>query len=369
MLDFSWSEHTLGNVLYCTILYALFVALFYSSYVNKALVKRAKMDYMLLLGALLLIITECIGTDWFHYRDMVHEYDFSFHALNYGEPVYKGIISLVGKNYLFFRIVVWGGAFLLSIFAFKRFEINVNTAVFFLIAVFLIKFNYARATLGMSSYFLGLSYLIKPSKQLRFLSILLAIALFWGAYEFHYSMLILIVLTPIVLIPLNKPYVVVGSLLLLPIFASFANDLLFMTDILENEYILNKTEGYLEKEGTVANFYGLIEIFINYGLFIVLFLVDTIVIYQNRVKIQMPILKLYRVLAGTVIAALSFLLTNLESNVFAYRILFMSFIPSTIITVYLFEHHLLRKKGYKVTVIWGISAISYSLLHLIYKHI
>lgn len=368
MFDFSWSEHTIGNVLYCTILYALFVALYYGRYVNKALLQEGKTNYTLMFGALLLIITACIDTDWFHYRDMVREYDLSIGALNYGEPVYRGIVKLIGKNYLLFRVVVWGSAFVMAVTAFRRFNINLNTAVFFLIAVFLIKFNYGRATLGMASYYLGLSFLLIPLKQRRFLGFLLAAVFLWGAYEFHHSMLLLIVLTPMVFIPIDRPFIAVIVLLALPFIASFVNESLFLIDRLENEYISNKMDNYLELEGGMANIFGIIQSVISYGAFIAPIIIDTVAISKNRKMIHTPILKIYRIAISAAVIAVSFILLNLDSSLFVYRILYMSFIPLTIITVYLYEHHFLSRNNYKFIVLWGISAISFVLLHLVYVY-
>lgn len=369
MFDFSWSEHTLGNVLFCTIFYVSFVTLYYGRYVNKALLQETKTNYTLMLGALLLIITACIDTDWFHYRDMVHEYDLSYGTLNYGEPVYRGIVKLVDKNYLLFRIIVWGSAFVMALTAFRRFDINVNTAVFFLIAVFLIKFNYGRATLGMASYYLGLSFLIIPLKQSRFISLLLAAVFLLGAYEFHHSMLLLIVLTPMVLVPIDKPVVVVIAIVALPVIASFINSNLFLIDRLENEYISDKMGNYLEREGGAANIFGIIQSIMSYGAFIAPILIDSVAISRNRKMIHTSVLKIYRIAISIALVAVSFLLMNLDSSLFVYRILYMSFIPLSIITVYLFEHHFLSKKNYTFIVLWGISAIAFVLLHLIYKYI
>ena len=368
MFDFSWSEHTLGNVLFCTIAYAFFIIFFFNRNVNKVQSPSAKIDYKLLVSTLLLIITACVDTDWFHYREMVHEYDFTFGAINYGEPIYRGIVLLVDKNYLLFRIIVWGGAFLMALSTFRRFEINPNTAIFFIGAVFLIKFNYSRATLGMASYYLALSFLLMSSRRHALLNYLFAAVFLWGAYEFHHSMLLLILLTPIVVVPMDKPVLAVLVLLALPIIASVLNSNLILIDRLENEYISDKMNSYLVREGSASNFFGIIQSVIGYGAFIIPIVVDSVVITKNHEKIRTPMLKLYRIMISTVILAVAFLLMNLDSSLFVYRILYMTFIPLTILTVYLFEQQLLSRKCYKFIVGWGVFAISYVLLHLLYKY-
>ncbi len=370
MFDFSWSEHTLGNVLYCAIIYVLFIAVFYKRCVTNALSLSSKPNKWLFLASLLLVITACIGTDWFHYRDMVINYDFTSGAFNYGEPVYRYIVAAVNRSYFLFRLVVWGSALFLTCIAFKRFGINLNVALFFLIAVFLIKFNYARGTLGMACYFVGLSYILKPNKGLFVLNLALAALFIWGAYVFHHSMLLLVLLTPVVIVlPLDKPFILAVVLLAFPFLASVIDSNFLLIDQLENEYIADRFSRYMEREGTEINFWGIIENLFNYGVFVIMITFDSVILVKNRRMVSAPIRRLYRVAISIVVFSVSFLFMGVESNVFFYRVLYMSFIPLTIITVSLFEQQLMSRKQYVVTLLWGIAAITWVLLHLIYKNL
>ena len=369
MLDFTWSDHTLVNVLYCIVIYSVFILLFYKRYVTNGLVKDPQTNKFLLFAAFVLIVTACIDGDWFHYRDMVMYYDFSEGAQNYGERIYWYIIKLVKQNYLLFRIVVWGAAFIITIFSFKRFNIDINIAVFFLIAVFLVKFNYARATLGMASCCMAVSYLLKPKKGPLLVNLALAALFFWGAYEFHHSVLILVALCIVTIyLPIDKPIIVIVLLFLMPFFAAFLKDNLILVDQLENEYLSDKLEQYLDRSSGASNLLGIIAGFIGYGVFAVPILLDTIVIVQNRKRIPVSFIRLYRIIISTSILAVSFSFMGLESSVFVYRILFMAFIPLTILTVYLFENHFLSKKRYTYCVLWGMFAISFKLLQLFWDY-
>ena len=367
MFDFTWSEHTLVNVLYCIITYGLFIVVFYKRYVTNALYQRTNPNRWMLFFALLLIITACFDTDWFHYREMVYDYDLTIGADNYGEPVYRFIIELVGKNYLLFRLVVWGLAFGLTCFAFRRFEVNINWAVFFLVAVFIIKFNYARSTLGMACFYVGLSYLIKPTKRHYVLSLICVALFFWGAYEFHHSMLILVLLAPLVVfLPMDKPLILIIVLLALPFIASILNDSIILVDQLDNEYLSEKLQRNLERESVRANILGTIRSIINYGVFVFPLFVDSFVLLKNHEVVSSSMIRLYRFTLSVAILAFSFFFMGLESRLFIYRILFMSFIPLTILTVYLYEKHLMSRKSYKVIIWWGILAVSVTLLVLLY---
>jgi hypothetical protein len=364
-----WDDHTLANILFCVITYALFIALYFNRYVIRALPLETKTNRSLLFFAFFLIIMACIDGDWFHYQEMVQDYDFLEGAHNYGEPIYGYIISLVNKNYLLFRIVVWGGALVLTCFAFKRFEVNLNIALFFLIAVFLVKFNYARSTLGMASCCLGASFLIKPNKSLFLINILFAALFFWAAYEFHHSVLILVLLSIVTIyLPVDKPIIVVIVLLAMPFLASLLKDIFVLVDQLDNEYITDKIERYLDKSTGPASFMGIVSGVINYGVFAIPILADTFVISRNRARVSSSMIRLYRLIICTTILALSFAFMELESTVFIYRILFMSFIPLSILTVDLFEHGFLSRRGYSFCVLWGIFALSFRLLVLLWDY-
>ncbi len=364
MFDFTWTDHTLGNVLYCIAIYGLFVFLYYRKYVTNALIQSTRPDITLRISAIVLIITACIDGDWFHYGEMVHNYDFSPGAINYGEPVYYYIISAVNKNYLLFRIIVWGLAFWMTCMTFKRFQINLNVAIFFLIAVFIVKFNYARATLGMASYFLGLSYHLESRKEHMLKNSLLTLLFFWGAYEFHHSTLVLIILTVTAFLPFDKPGVIIALVISLPFLAAIFKDNFILVDQLDNEYLNDKLNRYLELERGKSNIFGMIASVISYGVFVFPVIFDSIAIYKNHRKVSENTMGLFRVALGVFVFSLSFLFMGLDSNVFVYRIMYMSFIPLTIVTVNLFESHMINKKQYCFIVLWGIFTVSIKLFTL-----
>lgn len=369
MIDFTWTDHTAANILYCGVIYLMFIVLFYNRYVTNALNQSNRNDYLLFGVAFVLIITACIDGDWFSYREMVVDYDFSVGAYNHGELIYAFIISFVKKNYLLFRIIVWGGAWLFTYFAFKRFEVNVNIAMFFLIAVFLIKFNYSRATLGMASCCLGASYLLKAKNGFLVINLVLAAFFFWLGYEFHNSMLLLIIVSIIIIpLPVDRPFLIVVFFITLPIIAYFVSNLFSFIDLLENEYLSEKFFHYLDRTTNKSNFFGIILNIINYGVFIIPLVFDTIVINNHRRDIPIVIIHLYRIVISVTILSFSFLFMGLESTVFVYRILFMSFIPLIIITVYLFENKFLSFRRYAIIVQWGVGAIFYKLIHLLFQY-
>ena len=218
----------------------------------------------------------------------------------------------------------------------------------------------------MASCCLGLSYLLKPRKPFLLVNIALAALFFWGAYQFHYSVLALVLLCIIArYMPVDKPILAVVLLFLVPY---FLKDNLTLVDQLEDEYISSRFERYLNKSSEEANWLGIIDGIIGYGVFAVPIIFDTLVIVRNRRRIPVSMIKLYRVIISTTILAISFSFMGLESSVFVYRILFMTFIPLTILTVYLFQIRLMSRKWYSYSVLWGIFAISYKLLVLLWNY-
>ena len=152
MIDFSWTQATLPTVTLSLFLYVCFVLCFFR-YTRSRVTLNNSISLGLWLYAFVLVVYVCVDNDWYHYQQIISDYDFSSRARNHGEKVYGVIARLVDRNYLLFRIIVWGGALLITTLTFKRFKINLNNAVYFIIAAFLLKFSYARATLAMHVIF------------------------------------------------------------------------------------------------------------------------------------------------------------------------------------------------------------------------
>lgn len=370
MLELSWTEPTIGIMLLFNIVFLLYVIIYYRKFVVRPIwgKKRPSMDLVFFSILLIIILSANGSSDWYHYQSMVWNYDFTIGAHNHGEPVYGYIIQFVNKNYLLFRIIVWGGALLLCLLSFKRLDINPNVALFFLVTVYLFKFNYARASLGMSSYFFGLSYLLNPTKKRLFNVIIIGLS-FWGAYEFHHSMLPVILFTIAALLPIDRPFVAVLAIAAMPIIASYVFSNLSILEQIGEEDLFGKASRYMAKESEGANFFGKIYNVIKYGAFVLPLVVDNIVIRKNLSNVPLRMKRLLRITLAIVLFAVMFLFMNLSNEVFTYRYLYMTLIPLTILTVYLYQNGLLTKKFFSLIVLWGIGANVYDLLYGLYKNL
>ena len=363
MIDLNWTELSFGLALFFTIAYFLYVVSFYRKCVLHPDWQQTKGNWGLFLFSLFLIIVASNGntSDWFSYQQIVWNYDFGPQGVNHGEPVYAYIVKFVNKNYLLFRIIVWGGAFLLACITFKRFEVNVNVAAFVLVAAFLLKFNYARASLAMASYFLGLSFLLKPIKNLKVLSIALTALFFWGAYEFHHSLLPVLYITIMAYVPLNR-FSLLVIIVLLPFVVSYLSNSIDVASILEDESIASKFESYTERADGFTNFLGYISKIIGYGSFVIPITIITLSINKQQKKIELPMLRFYRVTIAVFLFAVSFLFMGLQSEFFIYRYLFVTFIPISVLSTYLYENEILSRSKFTIMVLSGICAQAFSFI-------
>lgn len=368
MIDFSWTECTRGLSIFFVFLYTLFVVFYYKKNVTNYSFQKNRGDLWMILFALVLIIIIAASnqSDWFSYQRLVKDYDFTLGAYHHTEPIYGFIIRIVNRNYLLFRIIVWGGAFMLVGLAFNRFEINQNVSIFLLITAYLLTFNYARATLAMACYFYGLSFLIRPIKGFRICNLILMIVFFFGAYSFHHSLLALVLLTVMVYLPLNKPYMIVIMLIGLPIIAIIMKDSFALVDAFEEESLSDKLELYSKVQKGRMNLFGLLRYTIQYGSFYVPIILDTIIVIKHYRQLEWPIIRLHRVMIATTVFSLAFLFMDFENLIMYYRFLYMTFIPITIISVYLLEHSLLKKRQYAAIVIFGMLNQLFTLLYAIY---
>ena len=358
MLDFYWTKLSLGLSFVFNLTFLSFVFFYYRKCVQKPQWHLAKRYFgLVFLSLFLIIVTVPLDSgDWFHYQEDVKNYNFNFEGSE--EPVYSYIIWLTNKNYFLFRLLVWGGGFLLSCLVFKRFNINQNVAIYFLIAVYLTKFNYARASLAMASYFLGLSYLFRPINKHKLLSMLLVAILFFAAFSFHRSLFPLLSLSIVAFLPTERLYFYIPSLFLIPTMAAVLVENNFYLDWLGMDILLNKFSIYEQMEDDLElNFWGVFRNVLGYGSLIIPLVINTYLILRNKKYIELYILKLFRVMIAIIFLSLLFLFIDLTTTVFFFRYFVMIFIPLTVISVYLYYKKIMSRIFFSIIVIWGIRSL------------
>lgn len=313
---------------------------------------------LLLLMVLLHILFPFEAGDFYHTMEALHYKDF--HAM---EPVYERIAMLVGYDYVIFRIVIWGSAFFLFLMTVKRFGLDIYKTVFLLYAMFIGIFDYARASLAMSIFFLGFSFFCRPIRNHRFFSSILGLLVMLCSLPFHTSMAVPLVATVILLVPFNKKTIIAGLVLLI-FSVSFLNGLLSMVidhaiggDGRLNEQII----GYASQV-TEAESYSKLEWirrWVEYATFFipVIILGYKFFLESNRPVVPSAILKLYKMAFAIQISAVLTLMVNLGSFILFYRFLFISMLPVTILFSFGRKEGIVSPKLYKAIVVLALMGI------------
>lgn len=371
MIDLRWTKLTPGLALLFIIVFMLYVFTYYRRCVTNPIWKKNVAYPGLIIFSLCIIIflSHSSGGDWFHYQDMVWNYDFTKGAHNHGEPIYGYIIKIVEKNYFLFRLIVWGSAFYLSCLTFKRLGLNINVSIFFLIVVYWIMFVNFRSSLAAACYFLGLSYLVQPIRNKRLLNVLIVFLCFCAAYAFHHSLLPVIMFTVAVYFPFDKPVFTISLFLVMPFLAAFVFLRFGILDSFVNDAVYSKFNRYLARETTGSNFFGQIANVIHYGTYVLPLVISCKAMYRYRRYISAPIARILRVTLSITLFAVMFLFMDLSSTVFTYRYFMMTLIPLTILSVYLYQNQFLTRRSFSWIVLWGIGSNMYDLLYGLYKTI
>lgn len=366
MFDFPFKEASVLTSVYCLVYYLILVCSNYQDglsdpFINQVSLRKEKWT-LFFIG--LFIVTHCYKGDFFHMMEHVHNYSSIPGAYNFGEEIYHKIGLFVGKNYLLFRVIVWGGAFTLFCLTAKRMNVSIYFSAVLLIATHAIIFCYARVTAAMAIYFYGLSFLCVPFKN-KWISYIIGVLVIYFSTYFHSSAIIMLIMTAMIFLPIRKWSI----LLLLVVFFLFSDvfkDMLMDIVMSENTDIViaNKIDTYSQRV-VKHGLSGIINSTLEYASFYIPFIITTINIFNNDKFYSIPdsILRMYKVAAGLVLISLLFYFLGPSYVTFVYRVLFMSMIPITIIIVYLYQSDLMSNSHHK----WCVfSGIIYSIVLYLY---
>lgn len=352
MLDFTITHLTFSLVL-------LFAVLYYTLVIagHDTIYKGTDYDWgRYAVGVFVLSVCSWLDLDFFHYKELVSQYDFTPDAHNHGEAIYGFIVSLVGKNYLLFRVVIWGSAMVLFIYTTKRLKISIKCSLFFLLTCYIQVFSYARASLAMAIYFFGISFLIAPAKN-RFVSYVSALIIIICSYFFHSSMLVIILLTPVVFLPLNKK-TYAALILLSPILFVSMKTLFFKViegSLTIDNYVMGRIVGYANADGGVdANWKGMIQAMMMYSTYYVPYLITTNAIVRRKNNVPNHLTKLFMLITFIIIVSICFFFMGFQSKVFAYRVLFMSYMGLAWLMVGLLQNRCISAKEFKISLFIGV---------------
>ena len=364
MIDFPFSEPNLYTSLYSLLFWVFLCIIYYDKYIsnpnfNDNINDSTKLPIIFFVG--IYLITNTMNGDFLHFMDIVHNYSFTEGAYNYGESIYKPIIMAVGRNYLLFRTVIWGGALLLFCIIAKRFDVPIYYAVLLMLILHSRTFCYARATLAMAFASLGFSFFCKPNnnKIIKFsLGILFALI----STRFHNSGWIMIAMLIFLAIPIEKKWGLLLSLLIIPLLAKYSSNIIsnifdYTSSSIEDYYLNQKIERYSNSMDGNQNIFNTPSALIGNGLLYLNFfypigVILWSIIYKKNIDFPFEFKLLFRIVVGYMITSCTFFIIG--SHIISVRVMLMSFIPLTIIISKCYEYDIIPHKTYHQIIILGV---------------
>lgn len=371
MLEHSTIEGSLLNVV-------LYLVLFIYSIRQKeiCLLTTSRVSVWVHLVIILFCIFAFWDPDYYHYKEALNDinvyYPFADQQTKL-ETIYLRVYDFCNRNYLLFRTVVWGGAYLLFMIMAKKIDAYNNLTFALFIILFLLMFSYARVSLGMVTLFLG-AILLATSKH-NILHIIFAAALLLLCYNAHKSMIVPLCLLPLCFIKLNRciwPFIVTIVIFLVVYYSEFITVTLFEnTDASDEADQLQETIQiagvYNENSQAISVGLGLLlQRVVQYTSIIVpLILMFKKEIYQylqNNIECRV----LYNSALLIVVVAMSMgILTSLFSAL-CYRFLYMAYIPIILLTSVLYRQKYFSGKQLSIIVALAGFCVWYRLLYATY---
>lgn len=333
-------EATYNQYLFCLVFYLIIVVVAWRWKLNE---KNKTLTWIL---ALLFCLFSYFNSDYFHYEEELMELDQS-----YKDFFYYYIAELSGRVYWLFRLIIWGAALLLFYLTSNRLGLQKNLSIYVFAVFFLPTFCYARASLAMALYFYGLSFLANPKPNHKILSFMIGLLFILASFLGHRSFLVIIALTPVIFIRFRKWHMIV-LLLAFPFILNVMTGLLTQMmggTILNGEGFESFSESatrYSELNRIERNWkFQLITNLKYIGFYIPLFVI-LLKTKFNQLLLSSTMSKYLSITIAIFIIATSFLLiTDVgATDVLAYRFLFMTGIPITLILCFLIQEDILSFK-------------------------
>lgn len=348
--------------LYCLLLYCFLLLISLKGNVVGINTQDSYKGRTILLscGLLLFALTSFIGDDFFHYHDnMVAYKNQTFADQEAGlEAFYQRLIYYIDGDYFLFRLIVWGGSLALIILAARKFGASIYRTLFVILAGFIVTYSYARATLAMSVFSMGVVMIcVAVENRRKFLPIVIASIVIACSTFFHRSMYPMLAIALLWLLLPRKRVLSKYSLWLFPVVvfifsivlkAAF-EDMLVIANAVEDETgTLDKVEIYSEQERVDSNAMGFVRLTLQYLIFYLPMLFISNSLRSDKVlqNIDNKMIWLYQMTFIIFAFATSFLLLDIDSSVLFYRYLYMAFIPLSILIAYMKDVGALKAKQY-----------------------
>ena len=320
--------------------------------------------YIIIVIILLFCLFSLYGGDYYHYYEFVKNISTNRLAGTHMEPIYIWIADLCNGNYILFRLLIWGSALLFLCISLIRLHSFNKLTFYFFILTGLLFFAYPRVSLGISLLFLGFTFIINNKRN--FLNCLLGICLITLSYYTHKSMFILIAVSILSLFNLKKTWFIL-LILVLPI-------VIYIVNIVLPEFYLNFEDDisglhYLERE---TKNMGISKIIRNILIYTPLYGFIFFLIYKLKIKPRFEnkefpafFSKIYNLVFWIFYVSTIFLFLEKGSNAIYYRVLYMIFIPLSIVLSIYFRKYSMNK-FIALLIMINYFAANYWLLYSLY---
>lgn len=311
--------------------------------------------------------------DWFHYnKEIVSMHNGSGQGY---EDVFNWIINHICFHYIVFRIIVWGGAFLLLYNTGKKLNLDIDLLLLFLGCGWLSLFAYARVTLAMTIMFWGYSIIFTSSKHKKFHQIL-GFIIICTAFFFHKTAAfgIAMILGGIVMAKINKkiviPILVILPFLLVGVIRNYLVVFLFTgSEDFDSSLQMSVAsgQGYLQKVSEESGLGAILRSFFEYSAYYLMAYLCILAFIDKRAEKMHPCMKtLSLICLLTIICASLFAFDlGLNTKVLYVRFLRFSIIPIILLMSYFYQIGF-HRKIVKIVFISACCMTVYATLYTMY---
>lgn len=327
--------------------------------------------------AIILCFVFCLfsfwNTDWFHYQDAFPELKAGWKG--HMEEVYVWIAQNLSPNYIVFRLVIWGSAFLLFWRTINILSISKNLALFCFGTIYIIWFSYARVSLAMALVFYGYA-LLNSCHRSSLITKIIAISAIGVSFFFHKTAFFAIGVAIVAGVMKKYPKKAVWLMLIVfPLIVIWAKTQLSSFLLVEfdsadgdlSSYMM-AGQNYMDEVRRVSGIGALIqsflELFPHYGIAYVSFRC----LRSKEVHSIPNDVKAFMLLQIVIVVASSIFAFDLGMNTSTLYVRFLRFaaIPTTILMAYLYENKIDRVLTKRIIAL-ATSGTIYAMLYSFYN--
>lgn len=227
----------------------MFVILLYVAK-NNLYDNKKNVNLFVIIGIVVFCLFAFWGSDYYRYKELFTNY-YNTQSLVHIEKAYEPIFR-IATNYIVFRLIIWGGALLILLWAFHRLNLQMDIVLFVFLVLYLLRFSYARVSLGVAIMFLGYSFLINPFKPGKLVSFVIGLLLLFFSLSFHKTMLLAIIAIPLAFLKWNRS-TLLFAMAFFPLLVFFVNtslvEYILANNLIEDEQQLYAINSYMSNYG------------------------------------------------------------------------------------------------------------------------